>query len=171
MWSRRARTKTSHALGLVPRFCASGSVTRGGFERSSRRRHTRSLCDWSSDVCSSDLGGFGIVGGLAEVIGLVATTADAMYRRRQFRAAIAPAFAALCFLGTLLSYFFGNRPVNTKIEQWTPATLPVDWSSYRDTWEIAHAVSAILSVLAMVALVVATIWPPAAEKDMIAPRQ
>src|SRR5476649_156281 len=24
---------------------------------SSRRRHTRSLCDWSSDVCSSDLKG------------------------------------------------------------------------------------------------------------------
>src|SRR5438034_6940657 len=24
---------------------------------SSRRRHTRSLCDWSSDVCSSDLSG------------------------------------------------------------------------------------------------------------------
>src|SRR5215204_7060023 len=24
---------------------------------SSRRRHTRSLCDWSSDVCSSDLTG------------------------------------------------------------------------------------------------------------------
>src|SRR5438034_3748179 len=26
---------------------------------SSRRRHTRSLCDWSSDVCSSDLIGLG----------------------------------------------------------------------------------------------------------------
>src|SRR5260221_7900004 len=26
---------------------------------SSRRRHTRSLCDWSSDVCSSDLFGQG----------------------------------------------------------------------------------------------------------------
>src|SRR5260221_9731802 len=25
---------------------------------SSRRRHTRSLCDWSSDVCSSDLEAF-----------------------------------------------------------------------------------------------------------------
>src|SRR5260221_1769164 len=25
------------------------------FFLSSRRRHTRSLCDWSSDVCSSDL--------------------------------------------------------------------------------------------------------------------
>src|SRR5438034_9978391 len=28
----------------------------GAFFFSSRRRHTRSLCDWSSDVCSSDLG-------------------------------------------------------------------------------------------------------------------
>src|SRR5215204_3616862 len=27
----------------------------GVFFFSSRRRHTRSLCDWSSDVCSSDL--------------------------------------------------------------------------------------------------------------------
>src|SRR5260221_5223137 len=27
---------------------------------SSRRRHTRSLCDWSSDVCSSDLPGFAL---------------------------------------------------------------------------------------------------------------
>src|SRR5260221_5296316 len=30
-------------------------VEHGVFFFSSRRRHTRSLCDWSSDVCSSDL--------------------------------------------------------------------------------------------------------------------
>src|SRR5436190_24166889 len=30
---------------------------------SSRRRHTRSLCDWSSDVCSSDLAGRALGGG------------------------------------------------------------------------------------------------------------
>src|SRR5260221_9533038 len=30
-------------------------LSSGGFFFSSRRRHTRSLCDWSSDVCSSDL--------------------------------------------------------------------------------------------------------------------
>src|SRR5260221_5176134 len=32
-----------------------------GFFFSSRRRHTRSLCDWSSDVCSSDLSGRRII--------------------------------------------------------------------------------------------------------------
>src|SRR5438034_8725441 len=31
------------------------SVVNADFFFSSRRRHTRSLCDWSSDVCSSDL--------------------------------------------------------------------------------------------------------------------
>src|SRR5438034_5661857 len=31
------------------------SVVLRTFLFSSRRRHTRSLCDWSSDVCSSDL--------------------------------------------------------------------------------------------------------------------
>src|SRR5438034_9476786 len=34
---------------------------------SSRRRHTRSLCDWSSDVCSSDLGGNQNIGGVRAV--------------------------------------------------------------------------------------------------------
>src|SRR5438270_9135289 len=37
------KIKTSDALPL------------GGFFFSSRRRHTRFDCDWSSDVCSSDL--------------------------------------------------------------------------------------------------------------------
>src|SRR5438034_3605363 len=36
----------SELAWLLIRFC---------FFFSSRRRHTRSLCDWSSDVCSSDL--------------------------------------------------------------------------------------------------------------------
>src|SRR3954462_9603630 len=37
----------------------SGLATRFFF--SSRRRHTRLSCDWSSDVCSSDLGGRRII--------------------------------------------------------------------------------------------------------------
>ena len=45
---------------LVSRMCMErGGYGNGGmicfFFFSSRRRHTRSLCDWSSDVCSSDL--------------------------------------------------------------------------------------------------------------------
>src|SRR5260221_4862312 len=38
-----------------------GNIILPVFFFSSRRRHTRSLCDWSSDVCSSDLGGRRII--------------------------------------------------------------------------------------------------------------
>src|SRR2546430_2885047 len=36
---------------------------------SSRRRHTRFDCDWSSDVCSSDLEGFGTFGSRCVALG------------------------------------------------------------------------------------------------------
>src|SRR5438034_9789876 len=41
---------------------------------SSRRRHTSSLCDWSSDVCSSDLGHLGV--GADGGVGLVLDVAE-----------------------------------------------------------------------------------------------
>src|SRR5690242_20779536 len=45
-----------------------------GFFFSSRRRHTRLTCDWSSDVCSSDLhfvggGEYRLVGHIGEIRG------------------------------------------------------------------------------------------------------
>src|SRR5256886_8352886 len=56
----------------------SGSTSRIDYSRtiilfsifffSSRRRHTRFDCDWSSDVCSSDLGGLFIVALIAVVL-------------------------------------------------------------------------------------------------------
>src|SRR5438270_13752563 len=36
--------------------CSFGVSSRGVFFFSGRRRHTRFYCDWSSDVCSSDVG-------------------------------------------------------------------------------------------------------------------
>src|SRR5437899_9108390 len=44
-------------IAIAPVSAASHLVLRGlFFFFSSRRRHTRCLSDWSSDVCSSDLG-------------------------------------------------------------------------------------------------------------------
>src|SRR2546427_6643281 len=47
----RVGSMTGKARGMVWR----GISARGLFFFSSRRRHTRFDCDWSSDVCSSDL--------------------------------------------------------------------------------------------------------------------
>src|SRR3712207_7809378 len=51
------RTHVGNCLGLLRTICSSCSESSCvAFFFSSRRRHTRYWRDWSSDVCSSDLG-------------------------------------------------------------------------------------------------------------------
>src|SRR2546430_10083134 len=47
---------SAQARGLSECHCVWSSRSADMFFFSSRRRHTRFDCDWSSDVCSSDLG-------------------------------------------------------------------------------------------------------------------
>ena len=108
------------------------------------------------DVQHTFYGGFAILGGSAEILGLLASAGlGALLLRRRSRAATPILFAASCLFGTLLVYWFGNRPVNGLIAEWTPQTLPADWSTYRDLWENAHALSTVLAGLAFIAVITA----------------
>ena len=61
--------------------------------------------------------------------------------------------AASCALTAALAVFFVlNAPVNAALTSWTPATLPSDWSRYRLRWELGHAISYVLVLVAFVAL-------------------
>src|SRR5260221_82927 len=50
-WARKCSLRTKRSIRNVCETVVTASI----IFFSSRRRHTRSLCDWSSDVCSSDL--------------------------------------------------------------------------------------------------------------------
>lgn len=104
-------------------------------------------------------GGFAVVGGAAETIGLAASVATVVLLRRHRSAVLPPAITAVCLSGTLLAFALGNRPVNQTIAAWTAATLPPDWPAYRDQWETAHAVSAGLALLALLVLATTTTAP------------
>src|SRR5438034_5462870 len=52
---KMARESFQHFARTMVDLLWSPRLTQENFFFSSRRRHTRSLCDWSSDVCSSDL--------------------------------------------------------------------------------------------------------------------
>jgi hypothetical protein len=49
-------------------------------------------------------------------------------------------------------FFAFNDPVNRAVALWTADTLPADWQDYRLRWEIGHALSAALSIMALSAL-------------------
>jgi uncharacterized membrane protein len=99
-------------------------------------------------------GGFAIVGGIAEVLGLISTGVLLILLRSQRTSFILTLLAALSFLGMLTLFAFGNNPLNQQIAQWTPETLPANWQEVRDAWDRFHAISSVLAAVAFTVLVV-----------------
>src|SRR2546430_12857560 len=77
---------------------------------SSRRRHTRFDCDWSSDVCSSDLDGLGL--GDNSKAALVTRSLAELVRLGVAMGGTAPAFYGLSGAGDLIVTCYSERSRN-----------------------------------------------------------
>jgi hypothetical protein len=100
-------------------------------------------------------GGFAIVGGLAQIIGLISTSILLFLLRRRRTAFVLTLLAALSFAGMLALFAFGNNPLNQQIATWTPQSLPANWHEIRDAWDRFHAASSGFAVLAFTVLLIA----------------
>ena len=103
-------------------------------------------------VQHSFYGGFAIIGGVAEVLGFITTIAILFLTWKNRRIFFLTLVGAFGFMSTLLTYWIGNRPINFKIAQWTQSTLPGNWETYRDYWDLAHSITAVFSLIAFVFL-------------------
>ena len=80
-----------------------------------------------------------------------------LFMVRELPIAFALAWVAfLCVAGTQLVFWTFTQPVNRMTANWT--FLPGDWSDLRRRWEYSHAASALLNLIALVALVVCLFW-------------
>lgn len=102
-------------------------------------------------------GGFAIVGGITEVLGLISAGLLAYFLRKRRTVFILTLVAAICFAGMLAVFAFGNNPLNQQVMSWTPATLPANWRSVRDAWDGFHAASSVLAAIALISLLIATL--------------
>jgi hypothetical protein len=100
-------------------------------------------------------GGFAIVGGLAQIVGLISTGYLLFLLRQQRTALILTLIATLSFAGMLALFAFGNNPLNQQIATWTPQSLPDNWHQIRDAWDRFHAASSGFAVLAFTVLLMA----------------
>ncbi len=117
-------------------------------------KHLLSGANWLT-VQHTFYGGFAIVGGIAELLGLLSTGLLLLLLRKQRVALALTLVAALCFAGTLALFAFGNNPLNQQIASWTPATLPTAWQQIRNAWDSFHAASSVLAALSLVSLLIA----------------
>ncbi|HLW01168.1 MAG TPA: anthrone oxygenase family protein [Ktedonobacterales bacterium] len=115
-----------------------------------------SAADWVK-VQNTFYGGFALVGGVAEILGLISAGILLFWLARRPSAFVLTLIAALSFAGMLAVFAFGNNPINQQVMTWTPATIPTDWQQIRDAWDRFHAISSGLAALALTTLLIATL--------------
>jgi hypothetical protein len=98
---------------------------------------------------------FGVAGAAIEVLAILLTWVLVLQVRKRRPALYWTLGAAGCVTAGLIVWFMLVAPMNAALSGWTPATLPADWTGYRDQWEAGHAVHALLFGLGFSALVIA----------------
>jgi hypothetical protein len=88
--------------------------------------------------------------GIVVMAALVSTFLLAVMVRRQPRAFCLTLIAFLCLVGTQALFWLFTYPANQQTHNWT--MLPANWTELRHRWEYSHAASAVLDVLALIAL-------------------
>ena len=85
------------------------------------------------------------LGGPVEVLALLAAVVFVTVNREtQTRRWMT--VAAFAYAGMIAAFFLFNWPVNDSVMQWTQASLPGDWESYRVRWEVGHGLAFLFSV-------------------------
>jgi len=97
--------------------------------------------------------GWGEAFGPVEILALLTTLSLLVMRWHDRRTRSACFIAALCYAAMLIDFFAFNQPVNQAVNGWTIDTLPANWSTYRAQWEVGHALTAVFSITAFVALI------------------
>jgi len=92
------------------------------------------------------------------VVGEIVSIAALAYAVRSNRRVFVPAvIALLCVIGTQVLFWTFNFPANQATDNWS--TLPAGWETLRQRWEFAHAASALLNLVALIALLEALLGP------------
>lgn len=92
----------------------------------------------------------------AVVVGaLLSTGVLIVLVRREPRLLAMAALAFLCILATQIVFWVFTQPANRATRNWT--VLPDNWTQLRTQWEYSHAVSAVLNLIALFALLYAAV--------------
>lgn len=96
--------------------------------------------------------GWGVIFGPVEITALIFGVVLAIGIRADRRGLRRMILAVGAYAVMVADFFVMNAPVNDAVNRWTWASLPADWPRYRLQWECGHAVAAILSLMAFVAV-------------------
>lgn len=89
--------------------------------------------------------------GIVVVAALLSTLLLVIVVRKRSREFVPALIAFLCIAGTQIVFWTFTFPANRQTGNWT--VFPENWMALRMQWEYSHAASAVLNLIALVALI------------------
>jgi hypothetical protein len=103
---------------------------------------------------------FGSVGAVFEIGAILAAIVLAFLvhkRRSVFYWTLA---GAVLLVLAFVSWILFVAPMNAEFARWLTNPVPADWTRYRNQWEYAHAINAIIKIFGLSLLVLSVLFAP-----------
>jgi uncharacterized membrane protein len=96
---------------------------------------------------------FGSVGAVFEITAVLTAIVLAFLVRDRGSTFYWTLGGAILLVLAFVSWIVFIAPMNAEFAKWLTNPIPADWTRYRDRWEYAHAVNAVIKIIALSLLV------------------
>ena len=100
---------------------------------------------------------FGSVGAVFEVTAILTAIVLAFLVRKHGSTFYWTLGGAILLVLAFVSWIMFVAPMNVEFAQWLTNPVPADWTRYRDQWEYAHAVNALIKIIGLSLLVISVL--------------
>jgi len=107
---------------------------------------------------------FGSVGAAFEIGSVLAAIVLAFLVRKHGSTFYWTLGGAILLVLALVSWVIFVAPMNAEFATWLTNPVPPDWTRYRNQWEYAHAVNALLKMIGLSSLVISVLVETAERK-------
>jgi uncharacterized membrane protein len=101
--------------------------------------------------------GFGSFGAAFETTAILTAIVLAFLVRKHGSTFYWTLGGAILLVLAFVSFIMFVLPMNAEFAQWGTNPIPADWTRYRDQWEYAHAVNALIKIIGLSLLVISVI--------------
>jgi len=100
---------------------------------------------------------FGSVGAVFEVTAILTPIVLAFLVRKHGSTFYWTLGGAILLVLAFVSWIMFVLPMNAEFAQWGTNPVPADWTRYRDQWEYAHAVNALIKIVGLSLVVISVL--------------
>jgi uncharacterized membrane protein len=100
---------------------------------------------------------FGSVGAAFEITAILTAIVLLFLLRKRSSTFYWTLGGVIFFVLAFVSWIMFVAPMNAEFAKWLTTPIPVDWRQYRNQWEYAHAINALIKIIGLSLLVISVL--------------